>query len=70
MHLPRLDVLSCGDLEYDLRCFHIGVVVLALVAWIGPSKITFRIRFRALDLAGQKAPAKGREGHEADRGYL
>jgi hypothetical protein len=64
--LPRLRVFNHRDIVYHPRRLHIGIVILALIAWIGTSKITFRILFRALDLAGQKAPAKGAKGHEGN----
>ena len=67
----RHDEVPFCNIQASATCPGLTFLAVAIskttfAAFTLASKIPFRILFRALDLAGQKAPAKGRKGHEAD----
>ena len=64
--LRGLGVLLRSDLADHSRRLEIGVEILALIARVGAPIVAFRIVFGMPDIAGQKAPAKQREGHKSD----
>ena len=64
--LSRRDADRPRQLAHRLRCPHVGVEVLALVARVATPEVALGIFLRALDLAGQEAAAKRRERHQAD----